>query len=89
MNGTEQKLSLYEFSSCPFCRRVRSFLSSLDQDVESRDVSQSREHLQDLVNATGSQMVPCLRIEGGDGEVVWMHESAHIIDYLKDHFAPQ
>ncbi|MFB0976703.1 MAG: glutathione S-transferase N-terminal domain-containing protein [Myxococcota bacterium] len=89
MSDTEQKLSLYEFSSCPFCRRVRSFLSSLDQDVESRDVSQSREHLQDLVNATGSQMVPCLRIEGGDGEVVWMHESAHIIDYLKDHFAPQ
>lgn len=89
MSATEQKLSLYEFSSCPFCRRVRNFLSSLGEDVESRDVSQSREHLQDLVNATGSQRVPCLRIEGGDGDVRWMPESADIIDYLKDHFASQ
>jgi glutathione S-transferase len=33
--------------------------------------------------------VPCLRIEGGDGDVRWMPESADIIDYLKDHFASQ
>ncbi len=80
-------LSLYEYSSCPYCARVRSFLGSLGETVESRDVSRDRSHLQELVRATGSQMVPCLRIEPREGEAQWVHESADIIEYLREHFA--
>jgi glutathione S-transferase len=80
-------LSLYEYSSCPYCARVRSFLGSLGETVEFRDVSRDRSHLEDLVRATGSQMVPCLRVEPNEGEVRWVHESADIIEYLRDHFA--
>lgn len=87
MSEPEPKLSLYEYSTCPFCQRVRSFLSSLGETVESRDVMRSREHLEELVSATGSRMVPCLRIENADGNVRWMPESADIIEYLQDHFA--
>lgn len=86
---TATHLSLYEYSSCPFCARVRRFLSDLGESVESRDVSADREHLEALVAATGRQMVPCLRIEKADGEVVWMPESADIIEYLRGHFASQ
>lgn len=80
-------LSLYEYASCPFCRRVRGYLQQIGKDVESRDIMREPEHLVELVNATGRQMVPCLRIEGDDGEVQWMHESADIIAWLQDHFA--
>lgn len=82
-------LSLYEYSSCPFCARVRNFLGDLGEVVESRDVSRDRSRLLELVNATGSQMVPCLRIEPSEGEVQWVHESADIIEYLREYFAPR
>lgn len=85
--STEKKLSLYEYSSCPFCARVRRFLGELGEDVESRDVSRVREHLEELVRSTGRQMVPCLRIEDADGSVEWMPESADIIAYLGQHFS--
>jgi glutathione S-transferase len=84
---SRQSLSLYEYSSCPFCARVRNFLAGLGESVESRDVSRDRERRNELVDATGSQMVPCLRIESANGKARWLHESADIIKYLKDHFA--
>ena len=52
-----------------------------------RDVSANPSHLLELVGATGSQMVPCLRIDSSEGEVHWMHESADIIKYLQHHFS--
>lgn len=81
------RLSLYEFTSCPYCARVRNFLAESGETVELRDVADERSHLMELIRATGSQMVPCLRIEEPEGEVRWMHESSDIIDYLKQHFA--
>jgi glutathione S-transferase len=80
-------LSLYEFNTCPYCARVRNFIAEQGQEIELRDVSLERSHLMDLIAATGSQMVPCLRIEVEDGTVQWMHESADIIEYLKQRFA--
>lgn len=86
-NLAEKSLSIYEFSDCPYCIRVRSFLAGLGETVELRDVSTDRSHLEELVRATGSQMVPCLRIESCDGEAQWVHESGDIIEYLREHFA--
>lgn len=86
MNDPDQKLALYEYSTCPFCRRVRNFLASLGKTVESRDISQNREYFEELVAATGRGTVPCLRIENADGSVRWLPESADIIAYLNDHF---
>ena len=86
MSDREQ-LSLYEFSSCPYCARVRRFLAELGESVESRDIASERSHLVELIRATGSQMVPCLRVEKPEGDVRWIHESVDIIDYLRDHFA--
>jgi glutathione S-transferase len=83
----KSQLSLYEFASCPYCARVRGFLAELGETVELRDVANDRSRLLELVGATGSQMVPCLRIEKPEGEVEWMRESADIIEYLRDHFA--
>ena len=80
-------LSLYQTQWCPYCVRVRGALESLGVDVELRDISQSREHLQELTQATGSQMVPCLRIETDDSQSQWMHESRDIVAYLMDRFA--
>ena len=78
------KLSLYHYFACPFCHLVRRAGGRLGLEIEDRDILASSERRRELVEATGRQTVPCLRIESEDGEVQWMHESRNIIDYLEE-----
>lgn len=80
-------LSLYHFDGCPYCGRVRSALNRLDLQVELRDIELDPARRQELVQATGRQTVPCLRIELPGGGVRWMHESLDIIRYLETEVA--
>ena len=82
-----KELALYEFSSCPYCARVRNFVLAEGKQIELRDVQGNSVYLEELIGATGSTMVPCLRIEDEHGSVQWMHESSDIIDYLRGCFA--
>ncbi len=81
---TGMKLSLYHFFGCPSCQLVRRAIGELGLEIENRNILESSERRRELVDATGRQTVPCLRIESGDGEVRWMHESRDIIDYLEE-----
>jgi glutathione S-transferase len=63
---------------------VRRAIDQLDLDVELRDILEEPGRHRELVEATGRQMVPCLRIESEDGAVRWMHESRDIVDYLRE-----
>lgn len=84
-----RNLALYHFESCPYCERVRDALRRLEIDVELRNVQTDPKRRQELVAATGKQMVPCLRIEKPGGSARWMHESADIIRYLESEVAPR
>jgi glutathione S-transferase len=83
---TTEGLAIYEYFSCPFCARVRSAMDKLGIRIELRDVRSDAQYRDELIEATGRTMVPCLRIEGDDGEVQWMHESADIVRYLQSRF---
>jgi glutathione S-transferase len=41
-----------------------------------------------LIEGGGRRTVPCLRIDGDDGQRVWMYESADIVAWLEERFAP-
>ena len=75
-------LSLYHFDGCPYCERVRAAMSRLSLELELRDIHRDAKYREELVAATGKQMVPCLRIENA-GSTRWMHESADIVRYLE------
>jgi glutathione S-transferase len=79
-------LSLYEFDSCPYCQRVRQALARLGLEIERRDILAEPQHRRELVEATGRATVPCLRIDGGGGNVEWLHESLDIVAFLERHF---
>ncbi|MFI5317629.1 MAG: glutaredoxin family protein [Myxococcota bacterium] len=79
-------LSLYHFDGCPYCRRVRDAMSRLKLEIELRDIHRQPKYHDELVAATGKQMVPCLRIEHVGG-ARWMHESADIVRYLETEVA--
>ena len=82
-----QNLSLYKFDGCPYCHRVLAALERLGLEIELRDILTHPGYRRELVEATGRQTVPCLRIQEPSGGVRWMHESLDIIAYLERGFA--
>jgi len=77
---------LFKFDSCPYCAMVRRFLDESGVEVELQDILQDRDAHAALVAGGGSQQVPCLRIQRGEGaaaQVQWLYESADIIAYLQ------
>lgn len=76
-------LSLYHYQSCPFCAVTRKVLGQLDLNVVQRDVMKKPKYRSELMAGGGKSQVPCLRIEGEDGNVSWMYESGDIIKYLR------
>lgn len=81
-NPTSDRLSLYHFSGCPFCRRVRGVIDELGLDVELRSIHEDKKYMEELQKVRGRTTVPVLRITSADGQDRWMPESADIIRYL-------
>jgi glutaredoxin 2 len=79
-------LALYQFDSCPFCARVRRAADDLGIELELRDTLADPDNARAVVEATGRRTVPVLRIEGDEGDVEWLPESADIVRYLRDRF---
>ena len=85
--GKQGTLALYGYPQCPFCARVLQAIEELDVDVPLRNTMQEPSYRAAVVEATGRGTVPVLRIDGEDGEVEWLPESADIIRYLVDRYA--
>lgn len=77
-------LILFQKERCPFCVKVRNYLSENNvsfMSVSSETGSPSRAIVEKL--ADGQGMVPFL-IDTESG--VWMHESDDIITYISDNY---
>lgn len=55
----------------------------MSDSIELRDKHVNPVFGEELQAATGTGMVPCLRI-AGDGGDTWMHESGDIVTYLRE-----
>jgi glutaredoxin len=79
-------LKLYQYEACPFCVKVRRAMKRNSLTIETRDVKRSKIAKEELLAGGGDLMVPCLRIEDGQGQFQWMYESKEIIRYLDSRF---
>ena len=70
-------LILYYKSTCGYCRKVLRFIEEHNLTVRLKNVSESPDTRQALVDLTGGSQVPCLI---HDGEI--LHESDDIIAWL-------
>ena len=86
-------LTLYHFSTCPYCVMVRRAAGRLAIDLPMKNIHQDRAAFDELVAGGGRKQVPCLRIEradgGGDSKVQWLYESTDIIEYLRERVAAE
>ena len=79
-------LTLYQYKACPFCVKVRRVLKRQSLAIETRDIKRCEAAREQLLRGAGDLKVPCLKIEGDGGEVIWMVESGKIIGYLEERF---
>jgi glutaredoxin len=78
----EDTLALYHMPSCPYCRNVRQTIEQLGIDVELRNINESEDYRDELVNQRHRATVPVLRIISPSGDERWMPESRDIVSYL-------
>ncbi|CAG7585805.1 hypothetical protein PEPTYR26121_00222 [Peptoniphilus tyrrelliae] len=78
-----EKLRLYVGTTCPFCKKVESFMEDNGIDsVEIKNIDEDKDAREYLIEKGGKKQVPCLFI--GDKA---LYESLDIIKYLKDNLA--
>ncbi len=82
-----QSLALYQFSTCPFCIKVRQEMRRLSLPIEKRDAQHNTAHRDALMQGTGATQVPCLRITEADGQTRWLKDSGAIVAYLRERFS--
>jgi glutaredoxin len=81
-----RSLVLYHFKTCPFCIKVRKEMHRLALPVEKRDAQHDAKNKADLLQGSGRDQVPCLKVTGVDGQVQWIKDSGAIISYLNQRF---
>ncbi len=74
-----KELRLFYFDGCPFCNKVRKYMSENDIEVEMVDIKASAKNRDELVNVGGKAQVPCLFVDGTP-----LYESDDIIQWFKE-----
>ena len=82
-----QSLALYQFSTCPFCIKVRQEMRRLSLPIEKRDAQHDSTHRDALLQGSGATQVPCLKITDSQGQTQWLQDSTAIVAYLQGRFA--
>ncbi len=82
-----QSLALYQFSTCPFCIKVRQEMRRLSLPIEKRDAQHNTANREHLLQGSGATKVPCLQITEANGQTRWLQDSAAIVAYLRERFA--
>ena len=82
-----QSLALYQFSTCPFCIKVRQEMRRLSLPIEKRDAQHHAANRDALLQGSGASKVPCLQINEANGQTRWLQDSSEIVAYLRKRFA--
>jgi glutaredoxin len=82
-----QRLALYQFSTCPFCIKVRQEMRRLSLPIDKRDAQHNSAHRDELQQGSGATKVPCLKITEANGQTRWLQDSGAIVAYLRERFA--
>jgi glutaredoxin 3 len=75
----QHELVLYQYDTCPFCRRVTRFMAKHGLDIPMRDTLRDPQARTELMEAGGKSQVPALMI---DGRV--LYESRAIIAWMEE-----
>ena len=81
-----QSMALYQFSTCPFCIKVRQEMRRLSLPIDKRDAQHNSANRDELLQGSGATKMPCLKITDRQVWALWLQDSAAIVAYLRAHF---
>ncbi|QSX32213.1 glutathione S-transferase N-terminal domain-containing protein [Shewanella avicenniae] len=87
VNEQCRQLTLYQYSTCPFCIKVKKEIHRLALPITMANVLRDETARTELETKGGQVKVPCLKIVDTDGSEQWMYESEEIKRYLQQRFA--
>ncbi|OUS35969.1 hypothetical protein A9R00_11790, partial [Oleispira antarctica] len=68
--------------------KIKRRCEQLGLRVVEKDVKRVNAYRNELIHGGGQVRVPCLRIEGRNGqETCWLYEGSNILKYLNRRFA--
>jgi len=73
-------VKVYSTPSCPYCKKVKSFLDEEEVEYESYDVSKNQEKQQEMIDKSDQMGVPVIDI---DGEIIVGFDKSKIEAALK------
>lgn len=79
-NGSQESITFYTGSYCPYCRIVKKELERLDLDYQS--VNADDDGREEVIRLSGQRAIPILSI--GDDVLV---DSSHIVRELRKRYA--
>ncbi len=88
VDGQCANLALYQYTTCPFCIKVRQEMRRLSLPIERRDAQKNATNRNALLEGGGAAKVPCLKITDAAGKTQWLYDSTAIIAHLRARFAP-
>ncbi len=59
-----KSVKVYSTPTCPWCIKVKQFLSENNIAFENFDVSSDQDKAQEMINKTGQMGVPVIDVEG-------------------------
>lgn len=77
-------LTLFKMNNCPYCIKTMKAIKHLKVNIDYKDINESEKHNKILIQEGGKRQVPCLKIVNNKEAPIWLYESNHIIDFLKD-----
>lgn len=81
----EKLLELYEFEGCPYCRLVREALTELDLDARIYPCPKGGTRFRPTAKQLGGKLLFPFLVDPNTGRQ--LHESADIVDYLRETYA--
>ena len=82
-----QSLALYQYTTCPFCMKVRHEMARLSLNIQRVDAQTPGIDRDTLTHEGGQTKVPCLKITDTADKSQWLYDSNKIIGYLQGRFA--
>ena len=78
-------LILYYKETCPFCKKVLSYLEDLKKTLPMKSIKGHPENLAELEKLTGKKQVPCLSIDNeglleSDAIILWIEEHKMMLE---------
>ncbi|WP_370293971.1 glutaredoxin family protein [Thalassolituus sp.] len=86
LDRESRRMHLYFCPECPSSISIKRYCERFGLHVVQKDVQRVNAYRNELVNGGGESRVPCLRVDGTEGES-WVYSPDEILEFINNRFS--